>query len=1061
MRLSHIFIKRPIFAGVIAVVITIVGALAFFGLPISQYPEVVPPTVTVSTTYPGASAETIADTVASPLEQEINGVDDMLYMSSQATSDGRLTITVTFKLGTDLDEAQVLVQNRVALAEPRLPEDVRRQGVVTRKTSPDFILVANLISPDNSLDRAYVSNYALTQMRDRLARIEGVGEVRLFGARDYAMRIWIDPGRAAARNLTAGEIVAALRAQNVQVPAGAIGKPPEATGAYELNVETQGRLETPQQFADIVIKSDEQGHLTRLKDVARVELGAEDYGINMYLSGQPSLGIAVFQRPGSNALATADAVLSELKLMSEKFPRGLDYKVIYNPTNFIRESVNAVQHTLLEAVVLVVIVILVFLQSWRAAIIPVIAIPVSLIGTFAVLASVGYSLNNLSLFGLVLAIGIVVDDAIVVVENVERNLEHGLSPMQASFRSMEEVSTALVAIVLVLCAVFVPTMFLTGLTGEFYRQFAVTISSATIISLVLSLTLSPALAARLLKPKAEHMPAGGWRRMVFIGAQRFNTGFDRLSNFYAASTRKLLARPKRVLFSYVGLLALTAAVFGATPVGFIPPQDQGYLMTAIFTPPGTSLASTDATMQAVAKKMLKIPGVKGSVMLAGFHGPSGTSASNAAVAFLVFDSFEERSKNGMTEAKILAEAGRIAQGFDQARIFVLKPPLIRGIGTGGGFKMILQDRSGQGLEKLNQVAWGMIAQANKDPNLKMVYTNFEYGVPRLYADVDRAKADMMGVPPSRIFEALQVYLGSAYVNDFNLLGRTYRVTAQADLPFRDDASDIQQLKTRSNSGGMVPLGAVSTVEDRNGAYRVIRYNLYPAIEIEGDVAPGHSSGQALAAMESLAAKLPAGTATEWTEVAFQQKLAGNAAMIVFAAAVLFVFLVLAAQFESLMLPLAIILIVPMTLLAAMLGVNLRGMDNNILTQIGLVVLIGLAAKNAILIVEFAKQAEEEGLSPVEAAVRAAKDRLRPILMTSFAFILGVVPLVIATGPGAELRQALGTAVFSGMLGVTFFGLVFTPTFYVATRSLSDRVAKRFGKGANGRDADGTAAVPAE
>ncbi|ARR55708.1 multidrug efflux RND transporter permease subunit [Rhizorhabdus wittichii DC-6] len=1061
MRLSHIFIKRPIFAGVIAVVITIVGALAFFGLPISQYPDVVPPTVTVSATYPGASAETIADTVASPLEQEINGVDDMLYMSSQATSDGRLTITVTFKLGTDLDEAQVLVQNRVALAEPRLPEDVRRQGVVTRKTSPDFILVANLISPDNSLDRGYISNYALTQMRDRLARLDGVGEVRLFGARDYAMRIWIDPGRAAARNMTAGEIVAALRAQNVQVAAGAIGKPPEATGAYELNVETQGRLSTPQQFADIVIKSDAEGHLTRLKDVARVELGAEDYGINMYLSGQPSLGIAVFQRPGSNALATADAVLAELKLMSEKFPRGLDYRVIYNPTNFIRESVNAVQHTLLEAVVLVVIVILVFLQSWRAAIIPVIAIPVSLIGTFAVLAAMGYSLNNLSLFGLVLAIGIVVDDAIVVVENVERNLEHGLSPMQASFRSMDEVSTALVAIVLVLCAVFVPTMFLTGLTGEFYRQFAVTIASATIISLILSLTLSPALAARLLRPKADHLPAGGWRRMAAIGAQRFNAGFDRLSNFYAASTRKLLARPKRVLFSYAGLLALTAALFGATPVGFIPSQDQGYLMTAIFTPPGTSLASTDATMQAVARKMLKVPGVKGAVMLAGYHGPSGTTASNAAVAFLVFDSFEERAKKGLTEEKILAEANKAAHGFDQAHIYVLKPPLIRGIGTGGGFKMILQDRSGQGLEKLNQAAWAMIAEANKDPSLKMVYTNFEYGVPRLYADVDRAKADMMGVPPSRVFEALQVYLGSAYVNDFNLLGRTYRVTAQADLPFRDDASDIQQLKTRSDRGGMVPLGAVATVEDRNGAYRVVRYNLYPSIEVEGDVAPGHSSGQALAAMESLASKLPAGVGTEWTEVAYQQKLAGSAAMIVFAAAVLFVFLVLAAQFESLMLPLAIILIVPMTLLAAMTGVNLRGMDNNILTQIGLVVLIGLAAKNAILIVEFAKQAEEEGLSPVEAAVRAAKDRLRPILMTSFAFILGVVPLVIATGPGAELRQALGTAVFSGMLGVTFFGLVFTPTFYVATRSLADRFAKRFGRGANGRDDDGAAAVPAE
>ncbi|MET0375529.1 MAG: efflux RND transporter permease subunit, partial [Rhizorhabdus sp.] len=730
---------------------------------------------------------------------------------------------------------------------------------------------------------------------------------------------------------------------------------------------------------------------------------------------------------------------------------------IYNPTQFISESVTAVQHTLLEAVVLVVIVILVFLQSWRAAIIPIIAIPVSLIGTFAVLAAFGYSLNNLSLFGLVLAIGIVVDDAIVVVENVERNLEHGLSPMQAAYKSMDEVSTALVAIVLVLCAVFVPTMFLTGLTGEFYRQFAVTISSATIISLLLSLTLSPALAARLLKPKAEDEPEGRWARMAYIGGKRFNAGFDKLSNFYATSTRKLLARPKRVLFTYAGLVALTVAVFGATPVGFVPAQDQGYGIALIFSPPGTSLATTDATLQAVSKKLLKVPGVKGAVMLTGFHAPTGTSAPNAAVSFLVFDSFEERAKHGYTEAKIIEEANKIAHGFDQGRIFVIKPPVIRGIGSGGGFKMVLQDRSGMGLDKLNQVAWGLIGEAHKEPSLAMVHTKFENGAPRAYANIDRAKADMLGVPPSRVFEALQVYLGSAYVNDFNLLGRTYRVTAQADTPFRDEVSDIQQLKTRSNSGAMVPVGAVATIENKSGAYRVLRYNLYPSIDVEGDTAPGHSTGESLAAMETLAAKLPAGVSAEWTEIAFQQKLAGNAAMLVFAAAVLFVFLVLAAQFESLMLPLAIILIVPMTLLAAMTGVNLRGMDNNILTQIGLVVLVGLAAKNAILIVEFAKQGEEEGLSPIDAAVRAAQDRLRPILMTSFAFILGVVPLVIASGPGAELRQALGTAVFSGMLGVTFFGLVFTPTFYVAARSLSQRFERRFGKG---RDAD-PALQPAE
>jgi len=1048
MRLSHVFIQRPIFAGVIAVVITIVGALAFFGLPIAQYPDVVPPTVTVSASYPGASSQTIADTVSAPLEQEINGVDNMLYMSSQSTGDGKLTITVTFKLGTKLDEAQVLVQNRVALAEPRLPEEVRRQGVVTRKSTPDFLLVANLTSPDNSLDTAYLSNYALTQLRDRIARLDGVGDVRIFGARDYAMRVWIDPGRAAARDLTAGEIVSALRDQNVQVAAGSIGKPPQAGGgAFELNLETQGRFTTPEQFSNIVIKTDAQGRLTRLSDVARVELGADDYGINFYFSGKPAIGIGVFQRPGTNALEAAEAVKAELADAAKQFPAGMKHDVFYNPTEFIGQSIDAVEHTLFEAVVLVVIVILVFLQSWRAAIIPVLAIPVSLIGTFAVLAGAGYSLNNLSLFGLVLAIGIVVDDAIVVVENVERNLEHGLSPREAAFRSMDEVSTALIAIVLVLCAVFVPTMFLTGLTGEFYRQFAVTISSATIISLLLSLTLSPALAAILLRPKQEGEPDGRWARMAYWGGRRFNAGFDRLSNWYARTTRRLLALRTPVLATYGVLLVLTGLIFSATPSGFIPQQDQGYVLVAAFLPPGTALDQTDKVLRETSAKMLKIPGVKGAVMLAGYHAPTGTMASNAAAEFLVFDSFEEREKHGYTEKEIMAQALKIAGGVDAGRIYVIPPPLIRGIGTGGGFKLEVQDRAGLGYDKLNQIVWGVIGEANKDPNLAMVHTKFEASAPRVFADIDRAKADMIGVPPSRVFETLGVYLGSAYVNDFNLLGRTYRVIAQADLPFRDDVGDIAQLKTRSNSGAMVPIGAVANLENRTGPYRAMRYNLYPSIDIEGDTAPGHSSGQAIAAMEKLTAKMPAGVTTEWTEVAFQQKLAGNAAIVVFGAATLFVFLVLAAQFESLMLPLAIILIVPMTLLAAMIGVNLRGMDNNILTQIGLVVLIGLAAKNAILIVEFAKQAEEQdGLGPVDAVVQAAQMRLRPILMTSFAFILGVLPLVLAGGPGAELRQALGTAVFSGMLGVTFFGLVFTPVFYVATRALSERMARRRRRG---------------
>ncbi|RJF92947.1 efflux RND transporter permease subunit [Sphingomonas cavernae] len=1043
MRLSHIFIARPIFAGVIAVIITIVGAIAFFGLPVSQYPDVVPPTITVSTSYPGASAETVADTVAAPLEQEINGVDDMLYISSQSTGDGRLTVTVTFKLGTDLDQAQVLVQNRVALAEARLPEEVRRLGVVVRKTSPSWLMAVNVYSPDNSLDRAYVSNYVLSQVRDRLTRVDGIGDVQLFGARDYAMRVWIDPGRASALGMTGGEIVAALRAQNVQVAAGSVGQPPYDTGAaYQLNVETQGRFKDPREFGNIVIKTGAEGQITRLTDVARVELGAEDYGVNAYLSGQDSLVLGITQRPGTNALAAADGILDEMEAASQKFPKGMAYRVIWNPTEFISKSIDAVQETLLEAVVLVVIVILIFLQSWRAAVIPVIAIPVSLIGTFAVLAGLGYSLNSLSLFGLVLAIGIVVDDAIVVVENVERNLEHGLSPREAAHRSMDEVSMALIAIVLVLCAVFIPTLFITGISGQFYRQFAVTISTATIISLILSLTLSPALAARLLKPKATEAPASGWRRMAFIGAQRFNTGFDRLSVWYGDITRRLVHQPKKMLVTYAGLIAATIGLFWVTPAGFIPAQDQGYVLAAFQLPAGTSIERTDAVLKKGVKKLLEVDGVQDAVMFSGFDGASGTQASNAAAAYITFKPFEERAGTGRTEAAITADMRAAVADLDDSMVFVIPPPVIQGLGAAGGYRMMVQDRTGQGARALEQAAGGLIGKANQTLGLANVYTLYNTATPRVYADIDRAKADMLGVPPERVFEALQVYLGSAYVNDFNLLGRTYRVTAQAEAAWRDDPADIPQLKTRSNSGQMVPIGAVATFEDKTGPYRVTRYNLFPAVEIDGEVAKGYSSGQSIVAMEKIAEELPAGFGGEWTDIAFQQKAAGNTAAIVFAMAVVFVFLVLAAQFESLILPLAIILIVPMTLLAAMAGVNLRGLDNNILTQIGLVVLIGLAAKNAILIVEFAKQAEERGAGIVDAAVEAARARLRPILMTSFAFILGVVPLVFASGPGAELRQALGTAVFYGMIGVTFFGLVFTPTFYVASRSLAERFARR-------------------
>ncbi len=1043
MRFSRFFIDRPIFASVISILIVLIGAVAYFTLPVAQYPEIAPPTISVTATYPGASAETIAETVAAPLEQEINGVEDMIYMTSSSTSDGRLTLNVVFKLGTDLDTAQVLVQNRVTSATPRLPDTVRQFGVVTLKNSPDILLVVFLSSPDGTFGLDYVSNYATLQLRDRIARIEGVGGVNFFGARDYSMRIWIDPDKAAARNINAGEIVAALRAQNVQVAAGAIGAPPFGRGGsgFQLNVEVQGRLQTPEAFGNIVIKADGNREV-RISDVARIEVGADNYATSAYVSNAPGIGLGISQRPGSNALATAAEIIAIMEAAKADFPPGLTYSIPYNPTEYVRASIESVEDTLLEAIILVVLVVLVFLQSWRAAIIPVLAIPVSLVGTFAVMAAFGYSLNNLSLFGLVLAIGIVVDDAIVVVENVERELKLGLSPREAAYSTMDEVGGALIAIALTLCAVFVPTAFISGVSGQFYKQFALTISAATLISAVVSLTLSPALAALLLRPHDPGHRETGWRRTPQAFAEKFNAGFDWLSSRYGRLTARTVRTTGLMLILYAGLLVIAGWRLIATPTGFIPAQDQGYLIGVVQMPPGASLERTDAALKTAVDTALKVNGVDHVVSIAGLDGASFSNAPNAGTMFMALDEFDVRADKGLSGDDILAGVRARMGGIAGANVLVIPPPPVRGIGPGGGCKMMIQDRGGRGYQALEAATFPMMAQGNQTEGLTSVFSLYNTGTPRLYADIDRDKAQLLGVSPSSIFETLQIYLGSSYINDFNLFGRTYRVTAQADAPFRSVPSDITALRVRSSSGTMVPLGSVATLRDTSGPYRVVRHNLFPAAELQGDRVPGFSSGQALGAMEDLADKLlPAGFDYEWTELAYQEKTQGNTVVVVFALAVVFVFLLLAAQYESLALPFAVILIVPMCLLAAILGINLRGMDNNILTQIGLVVLIGLAAKNAILIVEFARQAEQSGQTRLEAAATAARTRLRPILMTSFAFILGVVPLVIATGPGAEMRQALGTAVFFGMVGVTVFGLLFTPVFYV----LASAAAARFGR----------------
>ena len=1037
MKLSHFFIDRPIFAAVISILITLVGGVAYFGLPVAQYPEIAPPSIQVTAQYPGASAEIVANTVATPIEQEVNGVDNMIYMTSQSTGDGQMALTVTFKLGTDLDTAQVLVQNRVAIATPRLPEEVRSLGVQVVKQSPDLMMVIHLSSPDASRDMLYVSNHATLHVKDVLSRIDGVGNVRIFGARDYAMRIWLDPDKLAVRNLTAGDVLRALRGQNVQVAAGVINQPPiPRPGAFQLNVETQGRLTTPEDFGNIIVKSEGGGRVVRVRDVARVELGAADYNLNGYLDGRIAIPMGVFQRPGSNALETAAEVEAAMEELSKSFPSGLRYDIVYNPTVFISDSIEAVLQTMVEAVILVVLVIVIFLQTWRASLIPIVAIPISLIGTFTVLAAIGYSLNNLSLFGLVLAIGIVVDDAIVVVENVERNLREGLSPREAAYQSMDEVGTALIAMTLVVCAVFIPTLFLSGILGQFFRQFAVTITTATLISLVVSLTLSPALCALLFKAHDEDQHKKG--NLITRGIHRafgwFNIGFDWVAEKYGVLTGRLLRMSTIMLAIYAGLIGLTVFQFRAAPTGFIPNQDLGYLINIIQLPPGAALSRTDEVALRVTKIALETPGVAHAVPIVGLDGATFTTSSNSAVVFTPLEPFGERAEKGLSAQVISGALNQSFASIADAFILSISPPPVRGIGTTGGFKMQVQDTRGGPLSQLEEVAQTLVGAANQDPGLARVFTTFNTRTPSVYADIDRVRAEMLGVNADDLFQTLEVYLGSQYVNDFNFLGRTYRVTAQADGEYRQDLHAISQLKARNAQGEMVPLGSVAAFQDTAGPYRVQHFNLFQAAAVQGGTQPGFSSGYGLEAMERLAAEvLPDGYAYQWTELAFQEKQAGDTAIFVFAAAVVFVFLLLAAQYESWGLPLAVILIVPMCLLAAVSGLMMRGMAIDILGQVGFVVLIALAAKNAILIVEFARQNEEEGAGVIDAVVDAARVRLRPILMTALAFILGVVPLVIATGAGAEMRQSLGTAVFAGMLGVTAFGLIFTPIFYLLVR----------------------------
>ena len=1046
MNISKFFIDRPIFAGVLSVALFLAGAISLFQLPISEYPEVVPPSVVVRAQYPGANPKVIAETVAAPLEEQINGVENMLYMQSQANSDGNMALTVTFRLGTDPDKAQQLVQNRVAQALPRLPEDVQRLGVTTVKSSPTLTMVVHLLSPNDRYDMTYLRNYAILNVKDRLSRIQGVGEVQVWGAGDYSMRVWLDPNKVAERGLTASDVVAAIREQNVQVAAGVIGASPSLpTTPLQLSINAQGRLKTVDEFAGIVLKIGKDGGVTYLRDVARVELAAAQYGLRSLLDNKPAVALGINQSPGANALAISDAIRATMAELKADMPDGVDFSIVYDPTQFVRSSIDAVIHTLLEAVALVVLVVIVFLQTWRASIIPLLAVPVSIVGTFSLMLLLGYSINALSLFGMVLAIGIVVDDAIVVVENVERNIESGLSAKEATYKAMQEVSGPIIAIALTLVAVFVPLAAMTGLSGEFYKQFAMTIAISTVISAFNSLTLSPALSAVLLR---GHDQPQDWltRAMnrVFGGFFRlFNRVFHRASTGYGRGVGGVVRHKGMMMLVYVLLLGATVLLGRAVPMGFVPAQDKEYLISFAQLPNGASLDRTEAVIREMTDIALKQPGVQSAVAFPGLSVNGFTNSSSAGIVFVTLKPFAERGDASLSANAIAGALQMRYAGLKEAFVAIFPPPPVMGLGTLGGFKLQLEDRGALGYEALNAAVGAFVTKAMQTPELGPTFSSYQINVPQLDVDLDRVKAKQQGVSVGEVFDTMQIYLGSLYVNDFNSFGRVYQVRVQADAPFRAESGDIGLLKTRNDRGDMVPLSSLVRVAPSYGPEMVVRYNGYTAADINGGPAPGFSSGQAQAAAERIAAEtLPRGVRFEWTDLTYQQILAGNSALWVFPISILLVFLVLAAQYESLTLPLAILMIVPMSLMSALAGVWITGGDNNIFTQIGFMVLVGLSAKNAILIVEFARELEEQGRSTVQAAIEASRLRLRPILMTSIAFIMGVVPLVTSTGAGSEMRHAMGVAVFAGMIGVTLFGLVLTPVFYVLLRRLAGAKAKR-------------------